>query len=108
GDGSRGDSRGSAGGGLQTLAASEERGKRRGVRAAGAMRGWDAVPLDRDLDVLLAVEEVVDRLVTVTAGDDHSAGAEPVQPLGQLVGRAFPGERLRLGQVGGEHRRARE
>ena len=39
----------------------------------------DLVPLDRDLDVPLAVEEVVDRLVAVAAGDDHGRRAELVR-----------------------------
>ena len=39
------------------------------------------VPLDRDLDVRLPVEEVIDGLVAVAAGDDHRSRAEPVQPL---------------------------
>ena len=53
------------------------------MRAAGAVRGGDVVALDRDLDVLAAVEEMVDRLVAVAAGDDHGRRTERVEPLGQ-------------------------
>ena len=46
------------------------------------------VPHDRDLDVRAAVEEVVDRLLAVTARDDRRRRAELVQPLGELATRA--------------------
>src|SRR2546430_14265384 len=40
-----------------------------------------SVPLDRDLEVLAAVEEMVDGTLAVSAGDDHGGGAGPVQAL---------------------------
>ena len=77
--------------------------------AAGAVRGRDVVPLDGDLDVPLAVEEVVDRIVAVPAGDDHRGSAQLVEPLGQLAPRAaVPRQRLGLRQVRRDDRRERE
>ena len=48
----------------------------------------DRVPLDGDLDVPLAVEEVVDRRRAMAAGDDDGRRAQLMQPLGQLDARA--------------------
>ena len=53
------------------------------MRAAGAVRGGDVVALDRNLHVPLPVEEVVDRLVGVSAGDDHRRRSESVNALRQ-------------------------
>ena len=56
-----------------------------------------------------AVEEMVDRLVAMTAGDDHCGRAELVQALGELAARAVaPGQRLRLEQVRRHDGRERE
>ena len=70
---------------VEALAAREQRGERRRVRAAGAVRRSDVVPLDGDLDVALAVVEMVDGVVAVAAGDDHRRRAELVQALGELA-----------------------
>ena len=51
------------------------------MRAAGAVRRGDVVPLDGNLDMLAPVEEMVDRVVAVPAGDDHRRRAELVQAL---------------------------
>ena len=61
----------------------EQRGQRRRMRAAGAVRGAALVARDRDLHDLLAVEERVDRLVAVTSRDDHRLRPERVQAAGQ-------------------------
>src|SRR5215217_1533232 len=66
-DGTRGRGRGTACCGFELEAAREQRRERRRVRAAGPVGRRDVVPLDRDLDVALTVEEVVDRL-SVPAG----------------------------------------
>ena len=55
--------------------------------AARAVRRRDVVALDRDLDVALPVEEVVDRVVAVAAGDDDRGRAELVHALGELAPR---------------------
>ena len=58
----------------------------------------------------LAVEEVVDRLVAVAAGDDDGGRAELVEALGELAAvlAVEAGERLGLGQVRRHDRRERE
>ena len=63
--------------------AGEQRGQRRRVRAAGAVRRRNVEALDGDLDMLRPVEEMVDRLA-VPAGDDRRRRAELDQPLGEL------------------------
>ena len=83
-------------------------GERRRVRAAGAVRRRDVVALDLDLDVPLPVEEMVDRVFAVAAGDDHRGSAELVDPLGELAPRSRSGERLGLHQVRRDHRRERK
>src|SRR5205823_2614223 len=94
-DGASSRAGGAAGGVLERLAAGEQRRQRGRVRAARAVRGGDRVTLDRDLDVRRAVEEVVDSVLAVTAGDDDRGRAELVQPLGELCARAAAaGERL--------------
>ena len=50
---------------------------------AGAVRRGDLVALDRDLDVVAAVEKVVDRLLGVAAGDDHRRRSQSVDSLRQ-------------------------
>ena len=50
------------------------------MRAPGTVGRANVVPLDRDLDVLPAVKEVVDRL-TVSPGDDHRRRPESADPL---------------------------
>ena len=57
------------------------------MRAACAVRRRHVVALDRELDVLDPVEEVVDGLVAVAARDDHGRRAELDEPLGQLAPR---------------------
>ena len=104
----RRDVRGLPRGLLEGQALREQRGERGRVRAAGAVRCRDVVALDGDLDVPLAVEEMVDRIVAVPAGDDHRGRAELVDPLGELAPRARPGERLGLHQVRRDDRRERE
>src|SRR6476646_7432107 len=73
------------------------------VRAPSPVRRAGVEPLDRDLDVLPAVKEVVDRL-TMPAGDDDGRRAESVDPLRQLglpnSLLLHPCKRLRLGEVG--------
>ena len=53
------------------------------MRAAGPVRGTAVVPLNRDLNVLRTVEEVVDGL-TVPSGNDHSRSPETMDPFRQL------------------------
>src|SRR5207253_1389140 len=55
----------------------------RRMGAPGPVRRAGVVPLDRDLDVLATVEEVVDRL-PVPAGDDHRRRPESVDALRHL------------------------
>src|SRR5919199_3571435 len=55
---------------LERLAASEERGQRRRVRATGAVRGFARVAVDGDRNVVAAVEEPVDSLGSMAAGHD--------------------------------------
>ena len=61
----------------------------------------DFVTAHRNLDVPLAVEEMVDRMLAVPAGDECRRRTELVQPFGQStpVLHVEPGERLRLAQV---------
>ena len=54
-----------------------------GVRAPSPVRGAGVEPLDQDLDVLPAVEKVVNRL-TVSPGDDHRRRPQSVDPLRQV------------------------
>ena len=87
----------------------EQARQRRRVGAAGAVRRRGIVTIDRDLDVLVAVEEVVDRLRAVAARDDHGRSAELMEALGQLAPRAAAaGERLGLHQVGRDDRGQRK
>ena len=81
------------------------------MSAARPVSRRGVVPLDRDLDVLLTVEEVVDGL-TVSARDDHGRSAESMDPLRQLrlsnsllLGSC---ENLRLREVRRHHRGQRE
>jgi hypothetical protein len=66
------------------------------------------MPLDLDLDVALPVEEVIDRILAMPTGDDHSRSAELVDPLGQLAPGSLAGEHLGLHQVRGDDGRQRE
>src|SRR5213593_1322324 len=76
------------------------RGKRGRVRAARTVRGAHVVPLYRDLDVAVAVEEMVDGLVAVPARDDHRRSSELMDPLRKLTARARKArESLRLAEV---------
>ncbi len=70
----------------------------------------DVVPLDGKLDVLAAVEEMVDRGLAVAAGDERGRSAELDQPLGQVAARraGHAGQRLRLGKVRRHDRGERE
>src|SRR5205823_1794256 len=65
--------------------------------------------IDRNLELVLAVEEVVDR-ISVTAGDDHSRRAAGVNALRQLglVDRPRSSEDLRLREVRRHHGRERQ
>ena len=58
--------------------------------AARTVRRGDLVPLDGDLGVRHAVEQVVDRVVAVAAGDERSGRAELDEPLRQLAARPVP------------------
>jgi hypothetical protein len=55
------------------------------MRTARSVRRRDVVPVDRDLDVALPVEEMVDRRVAVTSGDENGWRASIVDPLGELT-----------------------
>ena len=71
-------------GGLERIVASGEvGGQGRGVGAAGAVGGSLGVALAGELDELLAVEEDVDGLLAVAAGDDDDLGAERVDGTGE-------------------------
>ena len=59
--------------------------KRGRMRTARSVRRSDVVPLNLDLDVALAVEEMIDRRVPVTSGDDDGGRASIVDPLGELA-----------------------
>ena len=56
--------------------------------------------VDRDLDVARAVEEVVDGVLAVAAGDDDGGRAELVQPLGELAARRRRSRRARPPRAG--------
>ena len=60
-------------------------GQRRGVGAAGAVRGAVGVPLARDQVDAVAVEQHVGGLLAVAAGDHDDVGAEGVERAGQLL-----------------------
>ena len=78
----------------------QARCKRGRMRTARSMRRGDVVPVDRDLDVALPVEEMIDRRVPVTPGDNDGGRASIVNPLGELAARARPaGQSLRLEEV---------
>ena len=55
------------------------------MRTAGPVRRSDLVALDRQLEVLLTVEEVVDCRLPVSAGDESRTGAELDEPLRELA-----------------------
>src|ERR687897_2946892 len=79
------------------ISVGEQRRERGRVRTPGAVRCRDVVALDGDLDVLIAVEEVVDRLRPVPTGDDDRGRSKLVNPLCQLAPRSpETGERLSL------------
>ncbi len=59
------------------------------MRTAGAVRRGALVTLDRDLDVLVPVVEMVDGIAAVTAGDERGGSTELAQTLGQLASRAL-------------------
>ena len=61
---------GGAGGYLERLAAGEERREGGGMGAAGAVSCGNRVAGDGDLDVVRAVEEVVDGMLAMAAGDE--------------------------------------
>ena len=91
----------------------EVRREHRGVRAAGAVRGAVGVALAGDLDEPLAVEEDVDRLLAVPAGDDDAARAERVHRARELVGAsgagvAAPASARASGRFGVDDRGARQ
>ena len=93
----------------EALAAREQRSERRRVRAARAVRRSDRRAARRESRRARAVEEMVDRVVAVPAGDDRGARAQLVQPLRQLSPRRVEtGERPRLEQVRRHDRRQRE
>ena len=70
------------------------------MRATRSVCRCDVMPLDGNLEVLAAVEEVVDRVIAVAARDDRGARAELVQPLRLLAAwRVNAGERLGLEQI---------
>ncbi len=79
------------------------------MRTSGTVRRRDVMACDGNLDVLAAVEEMVDRVVAVAAGDDHCRRAEVVQALRELAARRIgAGECLRLQQIRGHDGRERE
>ena len=108
-DGLRGDALGLARGGLEVVAERQPRGQRRGVRAARAVRGAVGVARPGELDHALAVEDDVDRLLAVPAGDHDGARA---RARGRRAASSSPsrrvvaGEHPRLGEVGGDDRGA--
>jgi hypothetical protein len=59
--------------------------KRGRMRTARSVRRSDVVTGDRDLDVALAVEEMIDGRVPVTPGDEDGGRASIVDPLGELA-----------------------
>ncbi len=91
-------------------AAREQRCERRRVRAPRSVRGRNVMALDRELGVLVPVEEVVDGGIAVAARDERRGRAELDQSLGKLPSRRSgqAGQRLRLGQVRRHDRRERE
>jgi hypothetical protein len=73
------------------------------------VRRGDVVPRHRDVDDVLTVEERVDGLAPVPAGDDHGLRAERVKTAGELGTRSRSAcERLGLHQVGRDHGGERE
>ena len=84
----RGGGRGGAAGRVEQREAAREQRRERGrVRAAGAVRRRHRVTLDRDLEVLAPVEEVVDGVFAVAARDERRRRAELDEPLGELAPR---------------------
>ena len=82
-----------------------ERGR---MRAAGAVRRSDVVPLDRDLDVALAVEEMIDRRRRRDLRSRATAARpELVDPLGELAARARPSPPAPPPRAGSASRRSR-
>ena len=84
------------------VAPREPRGEHRRVSAPGSVRGTGGVALARELDEALPVEEHVDRLLAVTAGDDDRLGAKRVDGARErfgIAGLLYPCERDRLGHV---------
>src|SRR4029077_3104565 len=59
-----------------------ERGR---MRTARSVRRSDVVPVNGDLDVALAVEEMIYRRVPVTPGDEDGGRASIVDSLGELA-----------------------
>ena len=102
-DGVGGSHRRDTGGRDELLAAGKQRCERRRVRAAGPVGRANVMEEHWDLDVLLAVEEVVDGVLPVPAGDEHHRRTELVQALGQRapVLDVEARERLGLGKVRG-------
>ncbi len=67
------------------LATSQKRGKRRGVGAARAVGGAIGMALAANRGRLPAVEEDVDHLLAVAAGDDDRSGPERQHLAGQIL-----------------------
>src|SRR5882724_6579543 len=85
---------------LEGLSLGQAGCKRGRMRAARSVRSRRVVTLDRDLHMVLAVEEMVHLLVAVSARDDDCRSAELVDALGQRAARAAAaGERLGLLEV---------
>src|SRR6266545_6610125 len=79
------------------------------MRTAGAVCRSDIVALDRNLEMPLAVEKMVDRLNAMATGDHDSPCSELVDPFGELSARAGGTcENLGLLQVGSHNRRERK
>jgi hypothetical protein len=110
----RGGLSGATGGFLEREAVREERREGRRVRAAGAVGRRHVVARDGNLDMPLAVEQVVDRVVAVAAGHDDRTGAELDDRLCQLGTcpgawhRAMASQDERLVEVRRHDRRERE
>ena len=85
---------------LERVAAGQAHREDSRVRAAGAVGRPGVMPVYRDLDVLAAVEEVVDGLVAVTTRDDHGRSAERMNPLSQLAGTREPASASASGRFG--------